>query len=51
LSNVKNPSMSLSQGSKNEKVEQHVRNITYKFITLRFWVESGVNHLYESYFC
>jgi len=32
--------------SKNEKVEQHIRNKTRKPNTLRFWVEGGIIPLY-----
>jgi len=44
---VRNPSVSLSPTLiKNEKVEHYIRIKTHKLITLRFWVESGVNALY-----
>jgi len=41
---VKNPSVSLSPTlARNEKVEHYIRIKTHKSISLRFWVESGVN--------
>jgi len=45
---VRNPSMSLSPTlARDEKVEHYIRIKTHKPIVLRFWVESGVNGLYE----
>jgi len=44
---VRNPSVSLSPTlTRNEKMEHYIRIKTHKPITLRFWVESGVNSLY-----
>jgi len=31
--------------NKNEKVEHHIRIMTHKSITLRFWIENNVNTL------
>jgi len=43
---VRNPSVSLNPTlARNEKVEHYIRIKTHKLITLRFWVESGVNTL------
>ena len=33
--------------ARNEKVEHYIRIKTHKPIALRFWVESGVNVLYD----
>jgi len=45
---VSNPSMSLSPTlDRNEKLEHYIRIKTHKPITLRCWVESGVNALYS----
>ena len=32
--------------SRNEKVEQRIKNKTHKLNVLRFWIESGVISLY-----
>jgi len=44
--NVGNPSVSLSLTfNRNEKMEHHIRTKIHQSITLKFWVESGVNIL------
>jgi len=44
---VRNINMSLSFTLvRNEKVEYYIKIKVYKFIILKFWVESGVNILY-----
>ena len=49
---VKYPSVSLSLIlSRNEKLEQHIRNKTHKPNALRFWVEEGINSLCGSDSC